>query len=41
MRRITACANVLKKQANYSRHVYNFIDKMSTEGGSGKDFTVA
>ena len=32
LRRITACANVLKKQANYSKHVYNFIEKMSSEG---------
>lgn len=35
VKKITACANVLKKQANYSRHVYNFIEKMSTEGGGG------
>ena len=30
MKKITACANVLKKQVNYSRHVYNFIEKMSS-----------
>lgn len=35
VKKITACANVLRKQANYSRHVYNFIEKMSTEGGGG------
>lgn len=34
VKKITACANVLRKQANYSRHVYNFIEKMS-DGGSG------
>mmetsp|Transcript_5632 Transcript_5632/g.5145 ORF Transcript_5632/g.5145 Transcript_5632/m.5145 type:complete len:107 (-) Transcript_5632:168-488(-) len=34
LRRIRACANILKKQANYSRHVYNFIEKMSEEGGA-------
>ena len=32
LKRITACANILRKQANYSRHVYNFIEKMSNEG---------
>jgi len=32
MKRITACANILRKQTNYSRHVYNFIEKMSTDG---------
>lgn len=32
LKKITACANVLRKQANYSRHVYNFIEKMSSEG---------
>jgi Pumilio-family RNA binding repeat len=35
VKKITACANVLRKQANYSRHVYNFIEKMSSEGGGG------
>lgn len=34
VQKITACANVLRKQANYSRHVYNFIEKMSG-GGDG------
>jgi hypothetical protein len=29
---ITATANILRKQANYSRHVYNFIEKMSGGG---------
>lgn len=29
LKKITACANILRKQANYSRHVYNFIEKMS------------
>lgn len=32
VRKITACANFLRKQGSYSRHVYNFIEKMSTEG---------
>lgn len=31
VKKISACANVLRKQANYSRHVYNFIEKMSTD----------
>lgn len=30
IQKITACANILRKQANYSRHVYNFIEKMSS-----------
>jgi len=34
IKKITACANVLRKQANYSRHVYNFIERMSTEQGA-------
>jgi hypothetical protein len=38
IKKITACANVLRKQPNYSRHVYNFIEKMSTEGGGGSSF---
>jgi pumilio RNA-binding family len=33
--KITKCANLLKKQANYSRHVYNFLEKLSTEGVYG------
>jgi Pumilio-family RNA binding repeat len=33
IKKITACANVLRKQANYSRHVYNFIEKFCPEGG--------
>lgn len=36
IKKITACANVLRKQANYSRHVYNFIEKMSSEGGAAE-----
>jgi len=32
VKKITACANYLRKQGSYSRHVYNFIEKMSTEG---------
>ena len=32
VQKITKCANVLRKQANYSRHVYNFIEKMSGGG---------
>lgn len=40
VKKITACANVLRKQANYSRHVYNFIEKMSSEGGGGAAFGV-
>lgn len=28
IKKITACANILRKQANYSRHVYNFIEKL-------------
>ena len=31
VKKITACANVLRKQANYSRHVYNYIEKFSPE----------
>ena len=31
IKKITACANVLRKQANYSRHVYNFIEKFCVE----------
>jgi hypothetical protein len=27
LKRIKACASILKKQTNYSRHVYNFIEK--------------
>jgi len=34
MKRITACANVLKKQTNYSRHVYNFIEKICAESNN-------
>lgn len=29
IKKIKDCAYVLKKQQNYSRHVYNFIEKMS------------
>ena len=32
LKKIKDCANVLRKQANYSRHVYNFIEKMSSDG---------
>jgi len=35
LKKITTCANVLRKQANYSRHVYNFIEKLlAQESGS-------
>ena len=34
IKKIKDCAYVLKKQQNYSRHVYNFIEKMS-EGATG------
>ena len=34
IKKITACANVLRKQQNYSRHVYNFIEKFSPIDGS-------
>ena len=32
IKRIQSCANILKKQQNYSRHVYNFLEKVSTLG---------
>ena len=28
LKKIRDCANVLRKQQNYSRHVYNFIEKL-------------
>ena len=34
IKKIKDCANVLKKQQNYSRHVYNFIEKL-TDGTIG------
>ena len=32
VKKISACANMLRKQANYSRHVYNFIEKLNGDG---------
>lgn len=34
VKKISACANMLRKQANYSRHVYNFIEKLNGDNGT-------